>query len=70
MTTYFSQKEFAAVRAEIIGMAAVRWLALSGNPLTATEATKLDETLESFFKSIEHRSFHGHHNAAWAPGAE
>ena len=41
MTTYFSQKEFAAVRAEIIGLAAVRWLALSGKPLTATEATKL-----------------------------
>lgn len=60
MTNYFSQKEFAVMRAEITGMAAVRWMALSGKPLTATEAKKLDETLEDFFRATGHRAFQEH----------
>ena len=41
-------------------MTAVRWMALSGKPLTATEAKKLDETLEDFFRATGHRAFQEH----------
>lgn len=60
MNAYFSLREFSAMLAEVTGMAAVRWMALSGKPLTATEAKKLDETLGVFFRATGHRAFQEH----------
>src|SRR5437870_13767301 len=57
MTTYFSQQEFDAIRAELTGLAALRWLALAGKPLTAAEAAPLDEILADFFRATRHRAF-------------
>ena len=63
MSTYFSEKEFSALRAELAGLAAVKWLALAGKPLTVSEAEKLDAVLERFFRVTGHRSFQEHHSA-------
>ena len=60
--TYFSQKEFQAFVAAIVGRANCSWLALSGHVLSKEQVAELKHFLDGFFRNTEHVSFKKHHS--------
>ena len=57
---YFSQREYRTFVAASVSHIAVAWFALAGRPLTQQQRVQLEEVLDKFFRSIEHRSFQQH----------
>ena len=58
--TYFSQQEFQAFVAAIVGHINCGWLALSGHVLTKEQAAELEKLLDQFFRKTNHVSFNQH----------
>jgi len=58
--TYFSQKEFQAFEAAIVGHINCSWLALSGKVLSKEQIAELEKVLEQFFRKANHISFKQH----------
>lgn len=58
--TYFSQKEFQAFVAAIMGHVNCSWLALSGHVLSKEQAAELEHLLDGFFRRTGHLSFKQH----------
>lgn len=59
---YFSQREYGSFLAASVSHIAVAWFALAGRPLTQQQRVQLEEVLDKFFRSTEHRSFEQHGN--------
>lgn len=59
--TYFSQKEFHAFVAAIVGHVTCGWLALSGRVLAKEQSRELEQLLDEFFRRTDHVSFKQHH---------